>query len=144
VSHTLKFDNMLDNIARKRALIETIKRLESDSDLDIVENLLATLPSITQLLAPKPKTRKPKKEAPQSSTLTEEEAKNYVLRYNPSLKVYIKIPKDVAERISKTIDLEAIKKAQNYQKTNRDKIREIAKKMNIKESAEELLDMLKE
>lgn len=56
---------MLDIIARKRALIETIKRLESDSDLGAMESIAATLTSVAQTPAPKPKTRKPKKEVNQ-------------------------------------------------------------------------------
>jgi hypothetical protein len=76
---------MLDNIARKRALIETIKRLESDSDLDIVENLLATLPSITQLLAPKPKTRKPKKEVNKIRSVAEILASREKDGYKPTI-----------------------------------------------------------
>jgi predicted alternative tryptophan synthase beta-subunit len=132
---------MIDLIARKYALIEVIMRLENDADLATIENAVSIL---KQAPAPKTKTRKSKKEAPQSSTLTEEEAKNYVLRYNPSLKVYIKIPKDVAERISKTIDLEPIKKAQNYKKMGREYVRQLANEMNITESDEELLEMLKQ
>jgi hypothetical protein len=54
---------MLDTIARKRALIETIKRLESDSDLGAMESVAATLTSVAQ--APAPKIRKPKKEVNQ-------------------------------------------------------------------------------
>ncbi len=53
---------MLDTIARKRALIATIKRLESDSDLDAMESFAATLTSVAQAPAPKTKTRKRKKE----------------------------------------------------------------------------------
>jgi hypothetical protein len=53
---------MLDNIARKCALIETIMRLESDSDLGAMESFAATFSSVAQAPVPKPKTRKPKKE----------------------------------------------------------------------------------
>lgn len=131
---------MVDIRIRKYALIEFITQLESDSDLDAMEKVVATLKSATQPPALKTKTRKPKKEVPQSDTLTEKEAKNYVLRYNPSLKVYIKIRKDIAERISKTIDLEPIKKTQ---KMTREMIDELADKLDIQEPIEELLEMLK-
>jgi hypothetical protein len=132
---------MLDNIARKYALIETIMQLENDADLATIENAVSTL---KQALAPKTKTRKPKKEAPQSSILTEEEAKNYVLRYNSLLNQYIKIPKEFAERISQTLDLEEIKKKQNYKGVDRAKIDKIIQTMNITEPIEDLLEMLKQ
>ncbi len=134
---------MIDIRIRKYALIEFIAQLESDSDLGAMEKVAATLKSATITPVPKPKTRKPKKEVPQSDTLTEKEAKNYILRYNNLLDVYVKIPKEFEKRISKTIDLEEIKRKQNYKPINRAELDKIIDKINITEPIEDLLEMLK-
>ncbi len=134
---------MIDITIRKYALIEYIMQLESDSDVDAMEKVAATLKSATISPVPKPKTRKPKKEVPQSDTLTEKEAKNYILRYNNLLDVYVKIPKEFEKRISKTIDLEEIKRKQNYKPINRAELDKIIDKINITEPIEDLLEMLK-